>query len=391
MHVLLVTQDFPPDVGGTQTWSAEIARGLVREGHAVTVVCPALSGDASVDASFRDAGVRVVRVAATYDAFPLRARRQLRSLLATASPTHAPPDVALAVAWPAALALRLAGAGSSRRVPVALAVHGRELLLEPLGFPGGRLLYDRLRRSAVRSADRFVPVSHYSASLLEPYGVPDSSVHVVNNGTDPEVFSPAREADQQALRDELGIGNRPMILSVCRLVGRKGVDTVIRALPRVLEAVPDAVYVVAGDGPDANALEALARGEGVEAQVVFAGRLPWNRLRACYSAAQVFALPARQADPDVEGFGIVFLEANACETPVIGALTGGIPDAIAEGESGVLVPPDDPVALADGLIRLLSDPEYANRMGRQGRQRVVDGFTWSHAAGRIARILEGMG
>jgi D-alanyl-D-alanine dipeptidase len=168
------------------------------------------------------------------------------------------------------------------------------------------------------------------------------------------------------------------------------VDTVIRALPRVLQTVPDAVYVVAGDGPDADYLEALARAEGVDDHVIFAGRLSWEHLRACYTAAQVFALPARQADPDVEGFGIVFLEANACETPVIGARTGGIPDAIADGQSGLLVPPDHPEALAEALVRLLSDPERASEMGRQGRRRVLDGFTWSHAAERIARILTSM-
>lgn len=380
MHVLLVTQDFPPDVGGTQTYSAEIARGLARSGWSVTVVCPSLPEDASVDARFRDDGLHIVRVAASYDAFPLLARRAIRRRLAEGD-----VDVALAVAWPSALALRLAGA---RRV--ALAVHGREMLLQPVSVPGGRFLYDRLRWWAVRGADRYLAVSHYSASLLAPFGVPSPAVQVVNNGTDPEVFRPAPTAEQQAVRHALGVGDRPMILSVCRLVGRKGVDTIIRAMPRVLEAVPNAMFVVVGDGPDAEALEALARGEGVAAQVLFAGRLPWDQLRACYSAAQVFALPARQAEPDVEGFGIVFLEANACETPVVGARTGGIPDAIADGESGLLVPPDDPAALASALIQLLSDPTLAQRMGKQGRERVLDGFTWSHAAERISHILKEM-
>lgn len=378
MHVLLVTQDFPPDVGGTQTYAMEVSRGLARHGHQVTVVCPARRHQEGVDTALNAMGIRVHRVASSPNTFPFRAVSVLRRICAEGE-----VDVSLAVAWPSALSLGL----SRSRVPLALAVHGRELLLEPVSFPGGRFLYDRVRRMAVRSADVYLPVSRYTATLLKRFGVEDEHVHVVNNGTDPDTFFSVQDTERAALRTDLGVGDRPMVLSVCRLVGRKGVDTVIKALPRILEKIPRAVYVVAGEGPDSVALKRQAEELGLRDHVVFTGRMPYATLRTAYSAADVFVLPARQADPDVEGFGIVFLEANACETPVVGARTGGIPDAIVDGETGLLVEADSPDELAGALIRLLSDKNAADRMGRQGRQRILDTFNWSAVASRIATHL----
>lgn len=384
MKLLLCTQDFPPDVGGTQTYALEIARGIARKGHHVTVVCPERQNTASCDNDLDHAGLRVLRVASSQDTFPIKAIPVLRRLVSTGA-----VDVAFAVAWPSALALLLAGV-RRRRIPLALAAHGRELLLEPVGVPGGQAVYDAVRRRVVRRADLLLPVSRYTASLLVPFGVPATKIQIVNNGTDPDVFFPVDAAQCAALRARLGVPPGPMILTVSRLVGRKGVNTVLEALPGVLRAHPKASYVVAGDGPDRNALVALAARLGLAEHVHFLGRIPYAELRTLYTTADVFVLPAREARPDVEGFGIVFLEAGACGTPVIGADTGGIPDAIEHGRTGLLVPPDDPAALERALGELLGHPERAAAMGAAGRKRVEDTFNWQRAADHVEARLSGL-
>jgi len=376
MRLLLTTQDFPPDVGGTQTYAAEIVAGLVDAGHDITVVCPDRPGAAASDASRR---CRVVRVAASFDAFPFKAFMTVRRLLSSGA-----FDGAYAVSWSAVVPFWLA-ARTGRRIPVALAVHGRELLLEPMRTRLASWAYNTMRRNMVRHARLLLPVSRYTASLLEPFGVPSDRVHVVNNGTNPNAFSPT---DGTRIRRELDLDDRPVLLSVCRLVGRKGVDTVLKALPAVLAHRPDIMYVVAGEGPEAGDLKSLAGALGVQDNVRFVGRIPYADLPAYYSAASMFVLPARQAEPDVEGFGIVFLEANACGTPVIGARAGGVPDAIVDGETGLLVPPDDPEALARAVMELLDNPDRARTMGTAGRKRVEADLNWSAVSRRIAHLLE---
>jgi phosphatidylinositol alpha-1,6-mannosyltransferase len=179
-----------------------------------------------------------------------------------------------------------------------------------------------------------------------------------------------------------------MLLTVGRLVPRKGVDTVLRALPRIAASVPEVQYVVAGTGPDRNRLERLAVRNGVRDRVHFVGYVADDVLSSYYSAADLFVMPAREALPDVEGFGLVFLEANACGTPAVGARSGGIPDAIVDGETGLLVPPNAPGSLAEATTRILTTPDLADTLGRQGRHRAVNEASWDQIADRIYDHLQ---
>ena len=172
-----------------------------------------------------------------------------------------------------------------------------------------------------------------------------------------------------------------------RLVHRKGIDTVLRALPTIIQTCPNVAYVIAGTGPDRPRLERLAACLGVRDRLCFVGDIGHNRLPLYYSAADLFVMPARQNPPDVEGFGLVFLEANACGTPVIGGRTGGIPEAIREGETGLLVPPNAPDALAAAATHVLTNPEVAEGLGQQGRHRVVHEANWDVIADRIYDLL----
>lgn len=373
MRLLLVTQDFPPKVGGIQTYSWELARRLADRTETLHVVAPAAGGAPTVDESV---AFPVHRVPGRPDLLPLTAlgavprwARRLR------------PDVAFHAQWQtvgaSVLARRLTG--WPRRI--VCAAHGRELLFNPLPDTLRlRALYDRLRRWTLAQTDAFLPVSRYTGRLLERLGVPPERIHVVPNGTDPDRFRPV---DGMPLRQRLGLDDRPVLLTVGRLVPRKGIDTTLRALPSIAEAVPDVTYLVAGTGPDRPRLEQIAHTAGVTDRVRFLGQVPHDDLPQYYSAADVFVMPSREAPPDVEGFGLVFLEANACGTPVIGARAGGIPDAVVDGETGHLVPPSSPPALAQTAISLLTNPDRRETLGRQGRQRAATTLSWDHVADRI--------
>jgi phosphatidylinositol alpha-1,6-mannosyltransferase len=172
-------------------------------------------------------------------------------------------------------------------------------------------------------------------------------------------------------------------------VARKGHDMVIRVLPRVLQKVPNVTFLIAGDGPYRGQLEQVAAAVGVQDRVIFANKISDQDLPDVYALSDVFVMPSRaQLEKcDVEGFGLVFLEANACGKPVIGGRSGGIPDAIVDGETGLLVNPHDLEDIASALIRLLSDHELADRLGEQGRLRVVNKFNWMQVGDRVQSIM----
>jgi phosphatidyl-myo-inositol dimannoside synthase len=374
MKLLIVSQDFPPAVGGIQTYAWELSRRLARRSR-LSILVPAADGALPID---RDLPARVDRIGIRPDLLPI-------ALLPTL-PFRARSerfDVSLHAQWQTAGAALLSRAMTGYPQRIVVAAHGRELLFNPFPWASARA-YDTIRRRVLRSVDLLLPVSRYTAELLVSAGVDHRRIRTVHNGTDPDVFRPV---DPSALRRSLGTEGRRILLTVTRLVGRKGVDTVLDALPRVLERNPTVTYLVVGDGPERQSLEYQARRLGSQADVRFLGRVPYAELPAYYSLADVAVMPSRNEPPDVEGFGIVFLEANACGCAVIGAASGGIPDAVLDGETGLLVPPADPTALADAITRILADDSLRERLGSTGRKRVLAEATWQHAADAVYAAL----
>ena len=182
-----------------------------------------------------------------------------------------------------------------------------------------------------------------------------------------------------------------MTVCVSRLVPRKGQDTLIRAWPEVLAAVPDALLLIVGGGRYRAALERLAARTGVTGSVVFAGPVPWPELPAYYDAGDVFAMPCRtrRHGLDVEGLGIVYLEASATGLPVIGGDSGNAPDAILAGETGYVVPGRSAAGLVNRLAELLTDPAGARAMGEKGMAWVDQEWRWDLVSQRLQRILAG--
>lgn len=376
MRILIATLDFPPATGGIQTYAGELSKRLAAHASRCVVVAPHHPGAHLADPYHP---CEVIRVRTSSDAFPLRAAWPLSSLIRSVR-----PDVVLAAQWAAAwpaLAFR-----TQRGPRVVIAAHGRELLLRPFN-QARRLqsLYDRARRTALARADAVAAVSRFTAACVRSLGVPAQRVHVVNNGVDPTRFCPGPPS-----RSFPWFGHGPIALTVARLVPRKGIDTTLHAFANLLPEMPSARYIVAGSGPDLPRLVALARDLRIDSQVRFLGRVGDDMLPDLYRSCDVFVMPSRSEPPDVEGFGLSLLEASACGKPVIAARSGGMEDAVVHGTTGWLVPPSDPVALADRLAAVFADPGAARTLGEAGRAHVVQRGAWDHVASRLVELFHGI-
>ncbi|HVB42212.1 MAG TPA: glycosyltransferase family 4 protein [Streptosporangiaceae bacterium] len=377
--VLIVTNDFPPRRGGIQSFVHALASRLPADG--VVVYAPAWPGAPEFDARqpfpvIRHQGSLMLPV-------PSVARRAQRILT-----EHGCDTVLFGAAAPLGLlapGLRRAGA---RRI-IAL-THGHEAGWAAV--PGARAL---LRYIGER-VDVMTYLGEYVRLRLARALTPAAVARMVRlaPGVDNEVFRPGAGGD--AIRARLGIAPQvPVVICVSRMVPRKGQDTLIRAWPlvraRLKGSVAEPVLLFVGDGPYADDLRKLARRQRVADSVIFVGPVPWEELPAYYDAGTVFAMPCRtrRRGLDVEGLGIVYLEASATGLPVIGGDSGGAPDAILPGETGYVVRGGDVAGLADRLVQLLDDLPGAATMGEKGLAWVEREWRWDLVAHRLAGILAG--
>lgn len=354
-----------PATGGIQTWCLELARYLAGHGHDVWVGAPALPSGDQEPSWFEQERFRVERLPCPaswgswlFAVLPFWLRRQSWR-----------PEVVITAQWPLLQGLLWL----DRRIPVINLVHGRELLS---GIWGP--LTSRIARLFLTRASMHVCNSHAVQSMLQRIQ-PRVPSCVIHPGVDPQTFFPVSGfADHGPLQQDDWV-----VLSLGRQVRRKNTRALVRIWPKVLQRYPQARLCIGGGGPELPVLQKLVQQGQLQHSVFFLGRIPDQDLNAWYSRAQVFAMPCLEDSRDVEGFGIVFLEANACETPVIGSRSGGVPDAIAEGISGILVTPDDDQALLEAICKLI-EPSPANKiLGQQARQRVLDSLTWDHCNAQI--------
>jgi phosphatidylinositol alpha-1,6-mannosyltransferase len=239
--------------------------------------------------------------------------------------------------------------------------------------------------AVLREAESVVTISGYTKRKLLTLGVPEEKIRMIYPGANPQVFTPG-ERDPELVRRH-GLDGKFVLLTAGRLVERKGHDRVIEAVGLLRERLPDLVYVIVGAGPHEQELRRLVREKGLDERVVFAGKVSQEDLVRYHRTADVFLTISREIAErgDVEGFGIVFLEAGACEKPVIGGNSGGVPDAVADGETGFLVDPNDVGALAGVIERLHGDDQLRRTLGQNGRRRVLEQFTWDVLAEQIRR------
>jgi D-inositol-3-phosphate glycosyltransferase len=257
------------------------------------------------------------------------------------------------------------------------------------GFPLARI---DIERRIVREADSVIAeCPQDKADLLRLYGADPGRIAIVPCGVDLTQFRPG---DKAAARRELGLADDEfVVLQLGRLVPRKGIDNVIRAVARLPRAIKPRLVVVGGDAPEPDErltpeigrLRRIAAECGIADRVVFTGQRQRDRLRACYVAADVFA-----STPWYEPFGITLLEAMACGTPVVGSAVGGIKHSVLDGVTGFLVPPQDPGALAERLAQLQAHPLLREALGHAGVRRMRSMFTWDRIAGELAEVYRAL-
>jgi phosphatidylinositol alpha-1,6-mannosyltransferase len=278
------------------------------------------------------------------------------------------------------MAPALRRAGAERLVATT---HGHEAGWAQL--PAARQLLRRIGEST----DTITYLGEYTRSRIASALTPEAASRMVQlpPGVDEKTFHPGSGGDE--VRARLGLTDRPVVVCVSRLVPRKGQDTLILAMPRILAKEPEAVLLIVGGGPYEQDLRKLAYDTGVADAVRFTGAVPWSELPAHYGAGDVFAMPCRtrRGGLDVEGLGIVYLEASATGLPVVAGDSGGAPDAVLDGETGWVVRGDCPDDSADRIITLLADPELRRHMGERGREWVERKWRWDLLAESLKDLL----
>jgi phosphatidyl-myo-inositol dimannoside synthase len=356
-RLLVITPDFPPARGGIQVLVHQLVTGMTRLDTRVVAL------DSPGAAEFDRADEQHVRRVKA----PQRlrgGRNLLLNAVAYAEAQRFRPHVTLSahiVTSPSAAAIR-----RGLRARTVQYFYAKEIGAKP-----------RLAAFAARQADAVIAVSAYTSQLIAATGMHTTSTRLIPPGVE-------LPADTSALVPE-----RPTFLTIARLEDRyKGHDVIIRALPLVRAKVPDVQWVVIGDGPLRDGLEQLARSLGVADAVRFLGAVSDEERNLWLRRAQLLAMPSRLPAGHYagEGFGIVYLEANVYGKPVVAGNVGGALDAVADGESGLLVDPTDPVAVADAIARLLLDDELAKRLGRAGAMR-AQSFAWPVIAERVQAVL----
>jgi phosphatidylinositol alpha-1,6-mannosyltransferase len=239
-------------------------------------------------------------------------------------------------------------------------------------------------RRVHRAATLAIANSHNSARVLEGVGFRRERIRVVHPGVDDRRFSP--DVDGAAIRRRFAGPGDILLLSVGRLQRRKGHDVVLTALRLLRARLSHVRYVIVGDGDERHRLETLAQETGLCGRVFFEGEVPWAMLPQYFAAADVFVLPTRVDAHDFEGFGLVFLEAAAAGLPTIGGHGGGVAEAVEEGVTGMLVDGTDPGELARAIAALAGSHELRQRFGQAGRSRAVTQFSWETAASAVTRI-----
>ena len=367
VRTVWVTNDFPPRSGGIEQFVANL---LARcEPSSVRVVTGTQPGGVPFD---EELPYPVARVAPR----PLLPTPWLAARVRAEVTAFDAQAVVFGAAWPLA---EMAGAIG---VPCAALTHGHEAGMARVG--GGPLL-----RHAFRSVGAIGVISDFTQRHLTRWVPPRTRVHRIPPGVDIARFHPDVSGD--TIRRRYGLhAQQPLVLCLSRLVPRKGQDVLIEAWPDVLRLVPDAHLLLAGTGPSEVALRRSVTRLRLDANVTFAGDVPAAELPAFHAAADVFAMPCRtrHLGLDVEGLGIVFLEAQACATPVVAGNSGGAPEALLDGESGAVVDGRAVPDVAAAVVRFLHDPQGRAQMGAAGRRFVAQNYAWEVISERFGHMLE---
>ena len=361
--ILLVTNDLGPRAGGIESFVLGLLERV--EKNSVVILSSTQKNHTEFDRNLFDKyGAIVIRDRSKILLPTPRVSNKAKKILAEYQAT----TIWFGAAAPLALmASKLRKAGAKNIVALT---HGHEVWWAKLP----------IFRSAIakiaREVDFLTYLGDFTRNSMLPAISDKSKLVKIAPGIDIEHFSPS-EVDL-TLIEKYRLENRRVIVSVGRLVHRKGQDKLIEALPAILKRYPNTVLLLVGEGPIKSMLEKLIRHLGLENNVIFTGRIQFNDLPKYIQLGEIFAMPSRDRffGLEVEGLGIVYLEASACGVPVIVGRSGGAPDAVIENQTGLIVDGTNSNEISDAVCKLLADPKLAKQMGQNGRNWVIDNWQW---------------
>ncbi|HFQ92632.1 MAG TPA: glycosyltransferase family 1 protein [Anaerolineae bacterium] len=347
MKIALLTLSFPPQIGGVQAYLYETGR-RIGEQHQVFVLTP-VAGKIETTAVHK-----IILANGTAPAF-LQSLHQIKPDIIIVG--HAHPQLLLAAAlYP--------------HTAYACITYGNDFLAAQTHWH--RPIFNRL----LKRANPLITISQGTAYYLQEIGI--TNAITIPPGTDPARFTPREKPIL-----------KPVLLTISRLIPRKGIDTIIGLLPELRKSFPNIRYLIGGTGADQARLTKLAETLKVTKHVQFLGKIPDEQLPDIYRRSAVFVMLSReeQKRTSVEGFGIVYLEASASGVPIVAANSGGVADAVRHGETGLLVQPDDQEAAQNALHTLLSNPDLRTQLGQNGRQWVETEMNWMQTSRKLQEVL----
>jgi len=372
MKILIITHNFPPIEGGISTHTYEMAKNFTEQGHRVLVAAPLIRGTVRLDQkqSFRIFHFPLIKQGA-WLRFLVTFGYSLIAFLKFR------PAVIYTTHWANAglVATLISYLG---RLPHVLAVNGTEINFSP----SQKKLY-ALFALVARRAAKIIALGSFQVFLLKKLNIPDGKIQMVPEGVNPDRFVQRDEDLIGVLRQKYQINQQKVLLTVGRLVPRKGHQKVIFALKKLLLEYHNVCYLIVGRGPEETRLKKITADLKLDQQVVFTGFVSEKEVISLYQLADIFVMPNNIVAGDLEGFGIVFAEANACAKPVIGGNSGGVGDIIQDGVNGYLVNPDSVVEIKQRLLTLLTNENLAKQMGLCGLAMVKNQFNYN----RIARLV----
>ena len=373
MRILIPTADYPPIEGGISSVTLYLSRELAQCGHDVTVIAPHYPDMEAFDMA---EPVHVIRYRG-YQLGPLRVIPML------AAAWRRMPKTDLILAINVASSGVVAHAAQRRYgIPYVTFAYAYEFLK----FETNPLVA-ALLRAIYAHAQSIIAISQFTHDKLEAFGAPSERLHVAFPGA-PHAKVLGAEMIAEIKR-RFVLDTPHVLLAVGRFMPRKGHATLVRALPKILETFPDTVLVLVGRGPKLQETIWLAQQLGVREHVLFPGRLSDEEVAGLYQCCEIFALPTGEGPcGQVEGFGLVFAEAHAYGKPVVAGRSGGVVDAVLDGETGLLVEPENPEQLAEAILRLMHDPAWAQQLGEVGRRRVEAELNWKQFA---TKVMESVG
>ena len=368
--VLIATIDFPPICGGVANYLAGLAENLPKD--KVVVLAP--SADNTEEKQYKIYRKKLITeifflwpkwLPLVYHLFKIIKKEKIETILV---------GQVLPVGTAVFFLNKILG------IPYYVSCHGMDILMANETFRKRKLL-----NKILEQAKGVIANSEFTKNELIKLGVLSEKITIIYPCV--KSVAPASEESLKNISENYSLENKKIALTVGRLVERKGHSKVIEALPIVLEKIPEARYVIVGDGPERKRLEEKARDLNLENKVIFTGRVGDSELPAFYQLSDIFVTVSRQIGGDVEGFGIVYLEANQYGKPVVAGRSGGASEAVVEGFNGLLVDPGSPEDIAGAMIKLLTDNELALRLGKQGKERVEREFLWETGAKKLEELL----